>query len=377
MAIDTTAAPVGVSPRAAADQRIRTRPLASVQFDWAIIAASAWFLGGLYLDGWAHNTIPSLETFFTPWHAVLYSGFFATVAVLGWGIGRNRAAGRTWWYAIPAGYELSVFGGLLFLASGLGDMAWHVVFGIEANVEALLSPTHLLLLLGATFALTGPIRAAARRHARGDRTTAWPAVMPRLLALAFLLASLAFFTQYANPWGGPWFAADYRPLIGEIPTAGGRPFTAVFLIQSLNISGVLIQSALLTGFALIALRTGRVPVGGFTLAIGLYVILTVLMRQKYDAGMQVPLAIGGVATGVAADALHAWLRPAQAEIGSARLFGTLLPAVATAASLVAVGAAAGVWWTVHLWAGAVVLAAATGWLIAFLATPPQTAHRPA
>jgi hypothetical protein len=34
-----------------------------------------WFTLGLFLDAWAHNNLPGLETFFTPWHAVFYSGF--------------------------------------------------------------------------------------------------------------------------------------------------------------------------------------------------------------------------------------------------------------------------------------------------------------
>jgi hypothetical protein len=75
------------------------RPLSTPRFDLVVTLASSWLIGGLYLDGWAHNNIPSLETFFTPWHAVFYSGFLATLAVLGWGIGRNRAAGLSWWRA--------------------------------------------------------------------------------------------------------------------------------------------------------------------------------------------------------------------------------------------------------------------------------------
>jgi hypothetical protein len=40
--------------------------------------ATAWFVGGLYLDAWVHDTIASLETFFTSWHRVLYAGFWST-----------------------------------------------------------------------------------------------------------------------------------------------------------------------------------------------------------------------------------------------------------------------------------------------------------
>ena len=47
-------------------------------FDLIVSLLSLWIIAGLYLDGSAHHHIPDLiETFFTPWHAVLYSGFLA------------------------------------------------------------------------------------------------------------------------------------------------------------------------------------------------------------------------------------------------------------------------------------------------------------
>jgi hypothetical protein len=47
-------------------------PMSSLSFDWAVTALSVWVVAGLYLDGWAHNHGKVDETFFTPWHAVLY-----------------------------------------------------------------------------------------------------------------------------------------------------------------------------------------------------------------------------------------------------------------------------------------------------------------
>ncbi len=60
----------------------RKQPAGSMQFDRVMVALCSWLMGGLYLDGWAHNHVPELETFFTPWHAVLYSGFFAVAGFL-------------------------------------------------------------------------------------------------------------------------------------------------------------------------------------------------------------------------------------------------------------------------------------------------------
>ncbi|UUL76358.1 hypothetical protein NG819_00085 [Pseudarthrobacter sp. Fe7] len=118
--------------------------------DVITLAAGVWLLTGTYVDGWAHNNLRNLETFFTPWHGALYSGFAACavwIAALTW---RRHTPGARWTEAVPAGYGAAVAGVVLFLASGLGDLAWHSVFGIEQNISALFSPSHLGLATGAS-----------------------------------------------------------------------------------------------------------------------------------------------------------------------------------------------------------------------------------
>src|SRR5688572_23478412 len=101
------------------------QPSGSPAYDWTVVLLGLWFLGGLFLDGWAHHHIPELESFFTPWHAVFYSGFLAVAAFLMATAIRNHAKGYAWRYAMPPGYELAILGVLIFLAGGLGDMVWH------------------------------------------------------------------------------------------------------------------------------------------------------------------------------------------------------------------------------------------------------------
>jgi hypothetical protein len=181
------------------------RPEGGLRFDWLIAALSAWWLGGLFLDGWAHTHIPALETFFTPWHAVLYSGFAACALALLVRQARNMRRGYPWNKALPAGYGLSLVGAAIFLVAGALDLFWHTLFGIERGVEALLSPTHLLLATGGVLLVSGPLRAAWRRIPTGARLT-WRAGAPALLALLYCYAALEFFTQYAHPFVTNWAA---------------------------------------------------------------------------------------------------------------------------------------------------------------------------
>ena len=66
-----------------------------VRYDWLVAVLCTVFLGGAYLDVWAHVHVPELETFFTPWHAVFYAGFFAVTAVTIGPLLRRRARGTT------------------------------------------------------------------------------------------------------------------------------------------------------------------------------------------------------------------------------------------------------------------------------------------
>src|ERR1044071_4271791 len=88
------------------------------KFDYIAAGLGLWLLGGIYTDGWAHNHI-HVETFFTPWHAVLYSGFLANLIFYAVTATRNRRNGKP---LIPEGYRLAVIGIAIFAVSGVGDL---------------------------------------------------------------------------------------------------------------------------------------------------------------------------------------------------------------------------------------------------------------
>ncbi|MDU0205189.1 MULTISPECIES: hypothetical protein [Paenibacillus] len=155
-----------------------------------------WLIVGLFIDGFAHNH-GAVETFFTPWHAILYSGYLACaiwILILTY---QNKMKSRhgTWVASIPTGYKLGVAGVLIFFIGGIGDMLWHTIFGIEKNIEALLSPTHLILLTGALMILTSPYRALS--DAEKDVSPSFRRLLPALTSIALTFAVMAFFLMYA------------------------------------------------------------------------------------------------------------------------------------------------------------------------------------
>ncbi len=160
-----TAGVLAESRASAAGRVVRPQPR-SWGRDFLTAVLSAWLIAGVFLDAWAHNTRPDLETFFTPWHAVLYSGFLATGGWIAWTVGRARRRAGSW-TALPSGYALGGYGVILFAVAGLGDMIWHVVFGVERELAALLSPTHLGLF-GALERVAHLDRPDADRRHAGD-----------------------------------------------------------------------------------------------------------------------------------------------------------------------------------------------------------------
>lgn len=96
-----------------------------------------WLVLAVFLDGWAHLNLPNHETFFTPWHAALYSGNLATAAWTAVVIWRNRTSGQPLVQSIPPGYRGTVVGLILFAIAGGLDLLWHELLGGEVSLDAL------------------------------------------------------------------------------------------------------------------------------------------------------------------------------------------------------------------------------------------------
>jgi len=323
-------------------------------FDWLMTALGAWLLGGLYLDGWAHIHVPSLETFFTPWHAVLYSGYLAgTVALLVTFV-RNRRRGVARSRALPAGYRLSLVGAFVFFFAGVADMLWHTTFGIESGVEGLISPSHLALALGGGLMLTGPLRAGLHRPAEAE--TSWLARMPLVVSLTLVLSLLTFFTEYASPYGTMWVAETTR--------------TGSHAYLSAGMAGFLVQPAVLMGLVLFVLRRQPLPLGSLTVLLSVNVALMTTIHDKYLDTGPYPLIAAAILAGLLSDALVWWLQPSPDRPRALRTVAFTVPAVQYFLYFFAVVLWANLAWSVHLWTGAIVISGGVGWFLSYLVVPP-------
>ncbi|KPV52883.1 hypothetical protein SE17_12825 [Kouleothrix aurantiaca] len=298
---------------------------------------------GCFWDGWAHNHHRVDNTFFTPWHAVFYSGFLAVALLLGGALALSMLRGRTWLDATPAGYELAILGVPLFAFGGVFDLIWHQMFGFEVGIEPLLSPSHLLLATGLAMIVSAPLRAARRNGAESGVLGRLPA----LLALVWTLSVITFLTQFTNPFVDVWARSLDDGILGH----------------AMGVAGVLVQSALLVGATLFALRRGLLLPGGVTV---LFTLNALLMTTQHETYALLPVALLAGALG---DLLVFVLKPAVTRPLALRVFAFALPAALYLMYFLLLKAGGQLVWSTNLWTGATMLAGIVGLLLSYVAVP--------
>ena len=323
-----------------ADENVGRSPQeVATGFDWLAVLLAGWLSAGLTLDLWAHHhRATTQESILTPWHAVLYLGFIASSVwlIAAW---RRRE--------LPNGYGLSLVGSAIFATGGTFDLLWHTLLGVELEIEAAVSPPHLLLVAGGALILSGPLRAAWLRS--GTRPQLFT-FMPTVLSLAFTLALLWSLTEYVNAFTNPWASIPQR-LKAEI---GFGPIPDSVL-HALGLAGVIVQSLLVVGATLVLVMRWRLPPGSLTLAFTTATVLLSFSHDRYE------FIVTAFIAGLFADLLVDNMRPELERPGWLRSYALLVPAILfTVYFLTIEGVGGRVWWSMSLTVGAIALASAVG-----------------
>lgn len=346
-----------VRSRRAAGQYLReprgSRVHASQRQDLISVVTGAWLVGALFSDGWAHSNVPELEGFFTVWHGALYAGLVANAAWIAW-LGRPRGVDDPP-AALPIGYGWGALGVGIFAAGGVADMLWHLALGVEVGIDALLSPSHLVLFAGGMLIITSALRS---RWAAGDFSSAVAQA-----SLASSTALVAFFLLYVSE-----FAAA-APTIPYVRLPEGAPGHEEAELPALaGLGSFLVTTAVLVVPLLLAWQRGRAPRGLITVLVTTVAWLSAVVVDF--PAVVLAGAAGATLGAVAADALVQGLER-RAWLGiRARLpvLATLTAAAVWAAHVAALALASDLAWPPELWAGVVVLSAMAAATLGGLAT---------
>ena len=316
-----------------------------------------WLLGAVFVDGWAHFNRPGMESFFTPWHAALYSGLGAVAAWVTVVVLRGRRPNAPLRAAIPAGYRGTFVGIGLFSLGGLLDLAWHEVFGIEVALDALISPTHLLLGLGGLLVLGTGVRSEGAD--RGGAQT-WRA--PAVLSMVLMTALVAFFLLYTSAFSTAAPVQEFSPTPEGSPGHEEAEQPVVTAMASYLVTTVL----LVVPLAHMLLTGRRFPTLGVTAVVGPVAWLSVGVVDLPAA--QVAGALGATLGALLADLLLARVRPDSARRAAPWVVATIA-ALVWAGQLAGFAVQEGIGWPPSLWTGILVLAAGTAAAVTAVARP--------
>lgn len=317
----------------------------------ATVLLGLWMTAGLFLDGFFHQNLASDdESFLTPWHAVFYAGFTASALWLA-GMSRRRAPKVVDWRlsSLPPGYEGARLGLVLFALGGVGDAVWHTAFGVERGIDALLSPTHLLLFAGLVLILTAPLRAA--RTAPEDAPGGWIIAGSVISATALV----GFFVNFS--WG-LGIAGLTRVPYDPVTDAGE---TAVIA----GVASMLVTTVVLFIAARVLLAAGPVPVGAVTV---LFTLTAVLVSVAFDEDVEGVLAalVAGAVLDFAVRARRTRLSDSSYVIA----FG-LTSGVLWLGYLGLLQALDGIAWQPEIWLGSAALSSLCAATVATLTSPAR------
>lgn len=300
---------------------------------------------GFSADGWAHLHV-AVESFFTPYHAIFYAAMAAGAIVLVVTAARNRARGYRGLNLWPPEYRLPLLGIPLFFLGGVGDLIWHTIFGVEERVEAVTSPTHMIIVLGIFLVISAPVLSAL--HAR-DRLRTLAGQLPLLFAMATWLEFVHLGTSYAFD---PSAALIYQPPNGILYSPD--LFTNMTLVSykvGAGIAIVILQTFILMGFATwlasnFALRPGALTV--------FFLLGNCMMAASLtnDTPLLLTYVAMSISAGIVGDLLIAGNGAHPLRGRRLHLFGFVVPIVYYAAYFAVTIATGGTWWDPALIGGA-------------------------
>lgn len=338
----------------------------SLAFDYAVGLCGIWISSGFFLDAWAHGHVP-VESFFTPYHGVFYSGMLAMLLVLAAFALRNHRRGYSWPDSIPDAYRLALIGIPIFLGAGVGDLLWHRLLGLEEGIDALLSPTHQFIGLGIFFLSSGPIRSVL---ADRQRSTTLGRQLPLVFGLATWLTLAHFGTAYAFDPAAARF--DAPPPIAPFTPDYLTALSIGYYKLSIGLLVVIFQSALVSGFALWVVSRIRTCPGVFTIFYPIGTIPAAAAFTNHSNLLTITIA-QSLLTGIVADLLVARWDPQPERVKRFRWFAAIVPMTYVGTYLIALLVSGGTWWDWNIALGAWIWSGVCGFALSLVAT----ARRPA
>jgi hypothetical protein len=202
--------------------------------------------------------------------------------------------------------------------------------------------------------VSGPLRAAWQRA--DDQAQRLSDQLPAMLSVTLLLSLLTFFTQIAYPLANLWgIGADQ----------------ASPQFEEQGVISFMLDTVIYLGMILLIMRRWTLAPGALSLIFG---INAVAMGFLFDQGPY-PLipVIARIVAGIVIDVLYQRLRPSGQRLSALRMFAFVVPLLVGGLYFLSGYATAGIAWSIHLWAGSIVMTGIVGLLLSYVSVPPPVA----
>ncbi|HZT98722.1 MAG TPA: hypothetical protein VFA10_03625, partial [Ktedonobacteraceae bacterium] len=163
------------------------------------------------------------------------------------------------------------------------------------------------------------------------------------------LSAITLISQFASPFVFTWPSVPQQLAFGN---------------QALAVVSIVLQTIILMGLVLLAMRRWQLPFGSLTLVLTLNILLLSFMQDHYL------MILVAAITGFTADILIWRWQPSAKQPDALRLFAFVVPTLFYLLYFLALLLTTGVNWSIHLWLGSAVVAGIAGWLVSYLVVPP-------
>ncbi len=345
---------------------LRESPPRNAALDFAVGMCGLWLSAGFLWDSWAHLHV-GVESFFTPYHAIFYAamvGAAIAFAVAGFS---NYRQGYRFPNLLPLAYRRALVGIPVFFAGGLGDLIWHSFFGIENRIEAVTSPTHLIIGFGVVLVLSGPIRSAL---AARSSILSLRAQLPFLFALASVLEFAHLGMSYAfDP-----SAARMDAPPAEIATSANYLLDVALVLYKTGTGIMIVILTALVGMSFMLYAASRMR-----LAFGALTVFFVLGDMMMSAALtnDRPLLLIHVTNAFVAGLVGDFIllrgrtkTLALPRLNVLRMLGIFVPIAYYGTFFAMTIALEGTWWNWNLILGSIVWSTLAGYGLTFLMSEP-------
>jgi hypothetical protein len=365
----------------------RPRPHSTVAEDGVMIALAGFTLFALFMDGWRHNNLTGIDSFWSAAHILMYTGLTATgvwiaVVLLRYQKGLDELD----WSAVPRGYGLAVIALPLAAIAGPADFIWHSAYGFENQIDSAYSPPHQGLFVAGALLAAVPAAAAWQRQ---SITVSLREYLPTVFAVSSVTAVMLFVTHQLVPfYAGVSTTSDFQNDIARFNDAfapgskahhaeglasalthyGDNAFPYYFYSTHHTVGGILLFTTVLIGAVLVMRRRWRLPFGALTVMFTWPALLWPLL-SKYEEWKLAPALI---LAGVVGDLLFARFDPVgPTKVGRIRALAAALPIVLWGLFFLCVALfEGGLGWHATLWVGVLVTSGGLGYALSLAVFPP-------